>query len=522
MSTFNQLVLSERPTLFLSAPTTTDQSGTSLYALSNNALVAGGQPIIYGNDSSFVMNSTNHVDIDGNPIFFNNNTSFECVIVASKPVTEIPIVVDVDALNGLFITAHGIELKLFFENLLSTYSTNVNLKIKDWAKKLYINVVIGATQATLTVNGKSEILTYTDSIVASDTVVVGGGVDEYQYLIDGIAFYSNTTKNKINYVDDPGSFHSYYATLRHGGVTTLFDGYRRGYKETYNLDNFLFSPDTLTYTFIYYITGVEESLDYIIVKCNDENVEVEYDIDLDDSGSFTEYLLVNSITDSTIRFIVAQDQVDAGFEISIEAVYSSSVLADTPANLVLTGMALYSDGQESIVNYPDGVKLDGATYTGTWIESTPKSVEIIFKPTISVNDTYVFFSTDGDASFGTTGAINNYTAYLNGVLVTDLDDVKYDQWNHLVLTIDSPSATEFYLNSNDGTTTDENISYMSLTAYPAELVLAEVQTLYQIISGTDKISVEESALTIEEGTFDNGYGFNYYSYAWSIVGAGGQ
>ncbi len=516
---YDQLAYSNRPTLYLSAPDITDKSGASMYALTSNNLSTVGQPIIYRNPGSFLMNTSNTVSITGNPLFFNNDTAFECVIIATRPTEPVPILIDDDGLNALYITESGIQLKLFLESYASVYSKTIDITIKNWDAKFYINVVISNGQATLVVNGESLNISYTDNPVASDNLILGGGYDDYFYLIDGVGFYNKSILNKYQYINDPGEFHAFYATYRHQGQTTKFDGYRRGYLQTHTLKDFTY--DDGNYTLIYYVTGMEDGLDYIMIKCNDENVTVAYDIDLDQSGEFNQYLLVNSITDSTIRFTVSAEDVDSSFEIDIEGIYDSSILSGTPANLVLSGMALYSPGKESIVNYSDGTRLDGSTYTGTWIGDSPNTIEIVFKAIDVLEDTTVFYSDDGQASYGPTGSISGYTAYLNDVLVTDLDDVRVGQWNHLVLVIETPTATEFFLNSDNGLTSTTDISYMLLSSYTVELTADDVTVLYNILSGLYKVSQLDTA-DVVEGEFDNGLPFNYYSYAWAIVGAGGS
>jgi hypothetical protein len=214
--------------------------------------------------------------------------------------------------------------------------------------------------------------------------------------------------------------------------------------------------------------------------------------------------------------------------VKIKTIYDGNVFNKSPAQLTLNGQAMYPfDFDASIVNYPNGVLLQEAAYSGTWVfgpghENIPQSIEIVFKPTESDNITYVFNNSDGECSFGPGGQITNFTAYLNGALVTDLDDIKFNQWNHLVLTLASPTDDSFFLNTEDGSLVTETISYMLLSGYEQELQLANVTTLFGILCGIDKISVIETALAINEGIFDNGFGFNYYSYAWAIIGAGGK
>jgi hypothetical protein len=521
MSTFDKIAFGDRPKLYLSAPDTVDKSGTGAFSLSSNNLSPIGQPVIYGSEFSFLMTDSTTVDVVGNPIFFSDKTSFECVIFAGRPTEDVSILVDDDGQNALLITPDGITLKLFFENLLSTYSKTTTVNIKDWNKKLYIVVTITATQATLSVNGVGSILTYQDSILDSSNITIGGGYSGYKYLVDGIGFYGKTVSNKVDIIDDKYSGYSNYVARRNGGRVTKFDGYRRGTKLTLTLSDSSFVNGD-QYVFSYLVTQINQGLDYIIVRANDERVVVSYDIDFDQSGDFTEYLLVSAVDESNIRFIVNSTEVEDDFTITIETIYNGDILYETPADLELIGQALYSDPSESIVNLPDGVKLPESTYVGTWIaEDPPGTVEIVFKPVDEGIDTYVFYSSDGSVSYGPTASITGYTAYLNGQLVTDLTDVRYDQWNHLVLTHDSPTSLDFYLNSNDGLAPSTTISYMTLASYPSVLDTDVISVLYSILTGIDLLNVSET-VAISEGTFSGGQGFNSYSYAWAILGAGGS
>lgn len=524
MSTYDKVAFSNRPSLYLSAPDTTDKSGVGDFTLSNNNLLPTGQPIIYGSEFSYFMNDTSTVDVAGNPLFFDDKATFECVVYAARPEEDVPIVIDDDTQNAIYITPSGITVKLFFENLLSTYSQSATVPVKDWNTKLYIMLTITSTQVTLSVNGDSTYISYTDNIIDSTNLIIGGGYSGYKYLIDGIGFYTQTITNKASLVDDPLTGHANYAGSKYGGRTTKFDGYTRGQTKTFKLSDFLYADGV--HTLIYYSAYMQDGLDYIIVRTNDERVPVLYDINLDDSGEFTEYLLTGTVSDASLRFMVNNTDVDTDFAITIEPVKNGDVLYETPADLTLSGLALYGKSDESIVNFKDGTKLPGSAFLGTWMYSdlmpdTPKSVELVFKPIDSGNDTIVFASSDGSASFGPTGAITGFTAYLNGSVVTDLDDIRYDQWNHLILTIASATADEFYLNSDDGLAGDETISYLFLTAYPDELDSDAALVLYEIVTGIDVLGIAESA-SISEGTFTGGSAFNVYSYPWAIVGAGGS
>jgi len=525
MSRYDQLALSSRPKLYLSAPEATDKSGTSDFPLGVNNLSSEGQPIIFGNPSSFYMSDSTTVEITGNPLFFNNDSSFECVVVTNRPNDIVPILMDDNSQNAVLITPDGFTLKLFFENSTSTYSKTATVPVKNWDSKFHLLVTITDIQATLSVNGESSSVFYEDTIIDSSNIEVGGG-SGFSYLIDGIGFYGRRVVNKSNYINDLNSGYSNYAAQRFGGITTRFEGYTLGYRQSFTLADFIYAEGF--YTLIYNVSSTGEGLDYIVIRCNDETVNVSYDIDLDAYGEFYGHLLLDDVDDKTIRMIVAEDDIDAEFEVSIAAIEDSSVTFMTPAELTLEGMALYGEPSESIVNFSDGTKLESATYTGTWIygedsEDVPKTVEIVFRPVESENDTYVFYSSDGSASFGSTGSVGaNFTAYLNGVEVTDLTTVKYNQWNHLVLVDATAEAVTFYLNSDDGLSSTETISYMLLTGYQDALSEEDIVKLYGILVGSDVISIQEPSILINEGTFSNGLAFNSYSHTWAIVGGGGS
>lgn len=521
MSTYDQLSFASNPTLYLSAPDINDKSGAGAFTLANNNLIATGQPIIYGNAKSFYINDTNTVDVIGNPLFFGTNTSLEFVSVISKPTQDVPIVVDDNNMNGIFITPTGIVLRLFFETSSASYSKIAFVRVKDWDKKLHVIVTVSNTQSVLNVNGEYSYLQYTDSIIPSDNLTIGGGYSNYAYLIDGIGFYRGTSIDKSMVINDPGSGYEIYTGRKYGSTTTKFDNPVFAYSENFVLSDFSFSTEPDMYTLIYYVSRYGEATDYISVRSNDENVVVSYVLNLDTTGDFSNYLLLDDVDTATLVFYVAAEDVQDDFKLTINAYSNGSITTNTPASLQLEGMALYDVGSESIVNYPNGTLLNQSTYTGTWIEDVPSTIEIVFKAIESTLDTIVFSSIDGQVSYGPTGSISGYTTYLNGVLVADMSDVLLNQWNHLVLVYSSPTATEFYINSDDGLSSDQTIAYMLLTSYAQELDLNQVEQLYNILSGIDVISAQEPALSIIEGEFDNGLAFNYYSYAWSIIGAGG-
>ncbi|MFY3742252.1 MAG: hypothetical protein HMLIMOIP_002721, partial [Candidatus Nitrosomirales archaeon] len=105
--------------------------------------------------------------------------------------------------------------------------------------------------------------------------------------------------------NDTFSGYSTYAAVAYNGKTTNFQGCTKSYTDVFSLSDFLYADGQ--YVLVYYVTSIQGELDYISVKANDERVTVVYDIDLDETGEFVDYLLLGTVTDTTLRFIVNAD-----------------------------------------------------------------------------------------------------------------------------------------------------------------------------------------------------------------------
>lgn len=528
MNTYGQLALTTNPVLYLGSPTTTDQSGSLFYSLSSNTLSPTGQPIVYGADSSFLIDSAHTVTIDGNPIFINDIVSVEFVVLLSRPTDIVNILVDSDGQNSISADQNGFTIKLYFQSSLITYSKSVSVLVSDWDKKHHVIVAYSDNRATLSVNDQIAEIRFDDPLIESSSVIVGGGYSGYSYLLDGLGFYTKNLENKTNFLDDPGSGYATYSGLVFDGHVTSLDGFISGYNALYTAKDFKFVANPDYYVITHIAAFGQPDPGYLIIRCNDKNAIVNCTIDNGVTQTFSDYLLVDISVSSTLHIQVPAGGFSKDTRINIISIYTADVLDKSPASLVLNGKALYpNDFENSIVNNPSGVKLINSTYTGTWIygqttPDIPSSIELVFKPFDDSVKTYVLNNSDGECSFGPAGQITNFTAYLNGVVVTDLTDIKLNQWNHLVLTIVSPAATSFYLNSSAGSAPTTTLSYMLLGAYQQVLTAQNVIDLFSVLCGTDKLSVVEPSIPIVEGVFDNGFGFNYYSFPWSIIGAGGR
>lgn len=528
MNTYTQLALSNNPSLYFAAPTTTDQSGTSTYALSSNTLSAAGQPIIYGSDSSFLVDSSHKVNINGNPIFVNSNVVMELMGVFRQPTDDVNILIDSSGQNALTVGPNGFTLKVYFQNSLLTYTKSAAVNIKQWDIKFHIQLLFSGTRAAISVNGELDEISFDTPMTESTAVTLGGGYSGYSFLLDGIGFYNKSITDKTKFINDPGTGYDRYSGIVFSGNTSVLDGFKRGYTTKYAATDFKFVSNPDYFILTHMASFAEQDPGYLIVRCNDETVQINCTIDNAAMITFTGYALIDITTNSILHIQIPKSNFNSNLTITIEAVYSGNVADKTPAKLALTGKALYPlNFDNSIVNYPLGVQLLHSTYTGTWLygptsPNIPKSIELVFKPLDSTVKTYVLNNGDGECSFGPGGQITNFTAYLNGSVVTNLTNIKMNQWNHLILTLASPTATTFYLNSAAGSIPATDLTYMLLGSYQQVLSLQNVTALFSVLSGVDKISVTEPSIPIAEHIFDNGFGFNYYSFPWSIVGAGGR
>ncbi len=524
MSKYNQLAISTNPTLLLSAPIITDQSGNST-SLSSNNLEAPAQPIIYGNASSFLVTETTGVVIDEDIVFIEGSST-ELVLLAESPTEDINVLsTDVD--SGLFLTPDSVMLRVVstLEDLILTQV--IQVKVKDWSSKKHILIGVGSGQVTLSVNAQVSSASFVGALVQGDSVTIGASVDS-RFLFDGLGIYTNKLANKTTSIDDPGSGHSIYASILHGGKTTKFDTFLVDEINTINLDDFHIEAadlETRSLVYSFLVSQTDQVEKYLVLKVNNDSTVIEYDIS---GGGIEEFISRTAIelTDSDVVISLRVD-IDAPIDLEIEitTMLDADILFQTPADFVADGTPIFpATVDESIVNCPEGVWLGLASYTGTWkafeqdLAEPPKTIEFLFKLNDPTETVVLFDSADGSVA---TDAQSGYTLWLNGVEVADLDDLKWNQWNHLVLVNDTAAATEFTLNT-DGSSDPMNVNYQFLTAYPTSLVEADIEQLYSILAGVDIISVVEDPVTFAEGEFDNGQGFEVFSLTWAIVGSGGN
>jgi len=525
MSKYNQLAISTSPVFYLSAPTTTDQSNAGLVGLSSNNLSPVGQPIIYGNTSSFLVTDSTGVQLDADIVFVEGNLT-ELVVLSQTPAGEVGILsTDID--SGIFLTSDAVMLRV--SSTLEDMILNqvVQVKIKEWESKKHIVVSVGSGQVSLTVNGVSNSSSFQGSIVGGSTMTVGAGSD-YVFLLDGLGVYPLRLLDKSGAINDSGSAHSIYTSILHGGQTTKFDTFVVDETNMVKLEDFHIEAadlETRSLVYSFLVSQTDQVSKYLVFKSNNDSTVVEYDISGGDIVEFQHYDSVE-LTDSNVvvSFRVPLD-VPSDFQIEVTTVLDANILSQTPADLIVDGTPVFPNVvDESIVNCPEGVWLAKASYAGTWKPfeqagfEPPKTIELLFKPNDSTEVVVIFDSSDGSI---TTASQSGYTLWLNGVEVADLIDIKWNQWNHLVLVNDTAAATEFSINT-DGSSDPMNVNFQFLSAYPTELAQAEIEQLYAVVAGIDIISVAESELTFAEGEFDNGLGFQVINLTWAIVGAGGS
>lgn len=527
MSKYNQLALTSSPLLYLAAPVLTDQSSSNTVSITSNTLEAIGQPIIYGNDSSFLMDNTRSLSMDADLVFAVGSL-VEFVLFATPVDGEVAIyATDLD--SGIFITQNSVLLRISVIDGDITNTQVIEIPIENWDRKLYCRATIGSSQATLNVNDASDSVVFSGSVVAGSSATLGLNiVSGYQFLLDGFGVYFNKIENKADCLDDPGSGHSTYASIIHSGHTTKFETFLSGGVKNVGISDFYEAlVDTvnkcLLYTHRIPVTDVDSK--YLVVRTNNDWVDVEYDVS---GGTIIEFNKKTAIqladSNAVVTFRLPID-APADFMMEIETVLDATIYSTTPAILTPTGNPIFpSKFEESIVNCPSGLDLEMATYAGVWIEfdiaspEPPKTIELVFKPIDSTETVVIFDSSDGTV---TTAAQSGYTMYLNGVSVSDLDDIKWNQWNHLVLVNASMAATDFNLNT-DGSSDPMKVSYQLITSYPTVLNGTQIAALYTILAGADVISLADSPMNLDESEFDNSLPFKTYSYAWSILGAGGN
>lgn len=521
MSRYDQLAFASRPTLYLAAPTTTDQSATSAYTFSSNTLVAAGQPIIKGHPSSFRINDTDNAVLDGNPVFRSGVTT-EFVLFAAMPEQEIAVVL-ADNGNGVFLNPSSIILRVAYVLNESTQTLAVEIPWTDWHAKLHCIVTIGSNQLSLTVNGTSKIIALDGSLDENITETeLGAGLSTgYSFLIDGFGVYSRKLMDKSDAINDDSRGHNIYAAAIYHGVSTDFSSYNSGGVTEVTSADLSYIPTFQQngYFYQFRVPATDAATTYISVETNDDTLAIEWALNNGDSSSFTrEVVIPIDLPNSTLTFLLTREPQD-NFKMRIEVINSADILSRTPALLTTTGQPVFpADIDDSIVNCPQGVNLTNASWHGVWLTSDseegqnpPKTIELIFKPE---EDGIIFTSADGEVSLAVQAG---YDMYLNGQPVVDMTGVLLNQWNHLVLTVDTPLGTDFDLNADQAA-----IHYLLLTAYPQVLDAAAVADMYKVAIGADDITVTEIPLDIAEGVFDTGQPFQVFSNNWSIVGSGGN
>lgn len=520
MSNYDLIAITERPDFYFSSNDTVDQSGKLLYGITNGATNTG-QPIIFGNPSSWKIDNGMSLELDGNPIFFRENTHMEFVIQKIQPTDTICIFGDSDNFNGIFVNPAGVEIR-FLDSTLTQTSTA--LVFSKWPEKMHIIVSFDTVYCTLRVNDQVAQIPFReadpDSIVSTSFKTTVGN----SYYIDGIGIYSDSFQSKMRHVDAPSIDYKDFINKTYSATATLFDGYRGLPK--LQVSSVQFRPDPFDvnyyiYTATFPLSG-DEDFSSISIESNYSSMEMQYQTN---DASWVSFTGQTSFTPSTDLFLlqirVSIQDISKLFYINVFPMFDDRITTNTPAELTPNGGPLYPDRHQiEIVNFPDGVELYEISYEGKWIEYIPNSVEIIFMPKTS-GKTIIFESADGSASCGTSGSISGYTAYLNGALVTDLDDVRVNQWNHLILVDTSPTADTFYLNSDDLRADENIIEYAFLASYPASLTAGIAAELYSIISSYHKLSISEDPSNIDEGELDGTSPFKVYTYAWAIVGGGG-
>jgi len=517
MSNYDQTAIASDPEFYLSSASMSDQSGKSLYVLDNDALNTG-QPIIAGNQSSFIVDSTHTINLDLNCIFFRSNCHMELVGYFTQPTENICIFGDDDTQNGIFIDQSGIELRFVDSNLSSKYT---RVEIAEWPLKAHITLTFDVESATLDVNDVQSQISYSPTDPGNIADVTFKSTGQYFYLLDGFGVYSNRFLNKSNMIDAKDFDYFNFTSSKYEAVGSVFSGYRLGESKIINKSDFMLHPDGYYMVSYIMIPQIDDSYDYITFECNDPDVIVTYKVNALSETSFTtmeEFFPVARVF--SISFKVSLDDINKSFWLRVKAYYEGSITTQTPGKLILDGAAFYSDSNDiKIVDCPPGHYLGGSNYDGTWYDTPPNSVEIAFMALDLTNETFVFSSTDGEASFGAGGSITGYTAYLNGVAVANLNNVRVNQWNHLVLTKVSVSDTQFILNDSQAGGEQSNIRYLFINAYPSVLTAGTIQQLYRIVTSSHKLRIVETLSPIVEGEAEYDSPFLLYSYAWSIIGS---
>jgi hypothetical protein len=523
MSLYDQLAFASKPNLYLAAPTLIDQSNASVYTISANTLALGGQPIIRGHEKSFRMAATATATIDGNPIFKTGVTT-EFVVLAARPADNVAVLL-ADNASGIWLTPYSVMLSLTYAKNGSIQSLTSEIPIVEWNKKLHVVVTIGTNQATITVNGISQVLSLDGTIdsAITETVLGAGFPTGYYFLLDGIGVYTRKLYSKDLAIDDQTLGHASYAAYIYAGTSTNFDTFDQIEELEVGLSDLSFTSRFMldSYSFNY---KVPTDTSYVSVEVNDDTMLIDWDINNSEVNTFSKKLTIPIVFfgGNVITFRLG-NKPRADFKAIVRSIRSADIVQSTPALLLATGEPIFPAGrQDSIVNIPRGVDMTYAGWTGTWLTSDrtdlqvpPQSVELIFRPE---EDGVIFASSEGTIS---TTAQSGYNMWLNGVPVANLTNILMNQWNHLVLVKHAATATTFSLNT-DGSSSPTAMQYLLLTAYFQELGDSAVADLYKVAIGADDITINEVPLVLAEGSFDNGQPFQLFGNTWAIVGTGGN
>lgn len=514
------MAISQKPDFYFSSNSSGDQSGKNIYNETNGS-VNIGQSIIAGNPSSWRISSTEDIVLDTNPIFFRQDTQLEFVLQKINTGDTVCIFGDADNLNGIFIVPNGIQVR-FIDSALIQKSATVTFD--DWPEKMHVILSFDNLYCTLRVNDNFSQISYAETDPDSITSVSFKSTSGNYYYIDGIGIYSDLFESKNAYINSVEFDYIDFISKTYKAVGTNFSGSRG--QDGVKVVNSDFLPDPIDVEqYIYtntFTLSSDEDFTSIAIESNYPTMIMQYKTNDIAWTSFTGRVSFDPGSDFFILQIRVKSQdVVKPFIINIFPMFDERITTNTPAELTPNGGPFYPDKYSlSMVNFPEGVELYEVSYEGQWIEYVPNSIEILFMPKTS-NKTIVFYSADGNVSCGTGGSISGYTAYLNGTLVTDLDNARVNQWNHLIITDASPAAGTFYLNSNSSRTEESIIEYAFLAGYPSVLTSDIASQQYSILSGYHKVSVSDDPADITEGELDSTSPFKIYTYAWAIVGGGG-
>jgi len=521
MSNYDRIAISQKPDFYFSSNLSSDQSGKTLYVPTVSATNVG-QPIIVGNPSSWKITDSQSIALSANPIFFRTDTSLEFVMQILQPLEPVCIFGDTENLNGIFVTNTGVEVR-FVDADQTQKSTFV--VFEKWPGRMHVVLSFDSLYCTLVVNG---VVAQVDYREADSTTVTGISFKTNSastYYVDGIGVYSDDFQSKSEYINSSDFDYIGFIDRTYQGVGSLLDSYRGQEKQTVTSTDFLpdpLEPEYHLYTMMFPLSS-DEDFDSISIESNYSDMTMYYSTN---DVTWTEFVGKVSFSPSTDFYIlqirVRTQDITRAFIINVFPMFDNKISTRTPAVLTPNGGPFYPDAHSlSIVNFPEGIELYNISYEGIWIDDDiPKSVEILFMPKATTK-TIVFHSSDGSASCGSFGSITGFTAYLNGALVTNLDDARINQWNHLVLTKATTSATEFYLNSNESRLGPNIIEYAFLASYPNELEADTVSQLYSILTSYHKLSLSDNPIDIVESEADGVSPFKVYTYAWAIVGGGG-